>query len=236
MKKNIYSIGTVRANRKNMPTFSPDKNFETDDCEFKTCKNVISVKWMDNRAVTLIGSNVGDLNQMSSVLLRQKGASSKSAVPCPIIVRKYNQSMGGVDLCDQYTAAHHLDRRSKFRFYLRKFFDLMDVALVTNLIIYEKLHPNALSFLNFKLVISESLIGSFTTRTREFPSNRPTKRRLTQVVTNESQSHFSECQQTCQRCAYCSIRGIENRTFVMCIICDIPLCLQKEGNCFLLHH
>ena len=219
-----------------MPTFSPDKNFETDDCEFKTCKNVISVKWMDNRAVTLIGSNVGDLNQMSSVLLRQKGASSKSAVPCPIIVRKYNQSMGGVDLCDQYTAAHHLDRRSKFRFYLRKFFDLMDVALVTNLIIYEKLHPNALSFLNFKLVISESLIGSFTTRTREFPSNRPTKRRLTQVVTNESQSHFSEYQQTCQRCAYCSIGGIENRTFVMCIICDIPLCLQKEGNCFLLHH
>ena len=219
-----------------MPTFWPDKNFERDDCEFKTCKNVICVKWIDNRAVTLIGSNVGDLNQMSSVLLRQKRASSRSAVPCPIIVRKYNQSMGEVDLCDQYTGAYHLDQRSKFRFYLRKLFDLMDVAMVTSFIIYHKLPPNALSFLNFKLVVSESLIGSFTTRTREVPSSRPTKRRLTQVVTNESQSYFSEYQQTRQRGAYCSIGGIENRTFVMCIICDIPLCLQKEGNCFLLHH
>ena len=54
---------------------------------------------MDNRAVTLIGSNAGNLNQMLSVLRRQKGASSISAVPCPVIVNKYNESMGGVDLC-----------------------------------------------------------------------------------------------------------------------------------------
>ena len=54
---------------------------------------------MDNRAVTLTGSNVGNLNQMLSVLRLQKGASTKSAVPCPIIVMKYNESMDGVDLC-----------------------------------------------------------------------------------------------------------------------------------------
>ena len=79
-EKNIYSVGTIRTNRKNMPTFPPDKNIERGDCKFKTCKNVICVKWMDNGAVTLIGSNV---------LRRQKGASSKSAVPYPIIVKKY---------------------------------------------------------------------------------------------------------------------------------------------------
>ena len=121
---------------------------------------------MDNRAVTLIGSNVGDLNQMSSVLRRQKGASCKSAMPCPIIVKKYNQSMGGVDLCDQYTVAYHLDRRCKFRFYLRISFDLMDVAVVSSFIIFDKLHLSALSFLDFKLVVSESLIELFTTQTR----------------------------------------------------------------------
>ena len=112
----------------------------------------------------------------------------------------------------------------------------MDGAIVNSFIIYDKLHPNALSFLDFKLVVSESFIGSFTTRTREFPSSRPTKRRFAQVVTNESQSHFLEYQQTRRSCAYCSIGGIENHTFAMCVICDIPLCLQKERNCFLLYH
>ena len=53
-----------------MPTFLPDKNLKRGDCKFKTCKNVVCVKWMDNRAVTLIGSNVGDLKQMPSVLRR----------------------------------------------------------------------------------------------------------------------------------------------------------------------
>ena len=93
-----------------MSTFSPDKNLKRGDWIFKICKNVICVKCMDNRAVTLIGSNVGDLNQMSSVLRRQKEASSKSAMPCAIIVKKYNQSMGGVDLCDQCIAPYHLYR------------------------------------------------------------------------------------------------------------------------------
>ena len=229
-EKNIYSIGTVWAKSKTC------QKSQKSDCKLKTCTNVICVKWMDNQAVTLIRSNAGNLNQILSVLPCQKGASSKSTVPCPIIVKKYNQSMGGVDLCDQYTAAYHLDRRSKFPFYLRIFFDLMDVAMVNSFIIYDKLYSNALSFLDFKLVVSESLIGSFTTWTRELPSSCPTNRRLAQVVTNESQSHFPEYQETCQRCVYCSIGGIENRTFVRCVTCDIPLCLQKERNCFLLHH
>ena len=74
--------------------------------------------------------------------------------------------MDGVDLCDQYTVAYHLDRQSKFRFYLYISFDRMDVAMVSSFIIYDKVHPNALSFLDFKLIVSESLIGSFTTRAR----------------------------------------------------------------------
>ena len=62
LKKNIYSIGTVRANRKTMPIFSPGKNLKRGDCEVDTCKNVICVKWIDNIAVTLIGCNAGGLN------------------------------------------------------------------------------------------------------------------------------------------------------------------------------
>ena len=57
--KHVHCIGTVWSNKKNMPTFSPVKKLKRGDCKFETCKNVICVKWMDNWAVTLIGSNVG---------------------------------------------------------------------------------------------------------------------------------------------------------------------------------
>ena len=132
------------------------------DCKFKTCTDVICVKWIDNQAVTMIGSNVGNLIQMLSVLSCQKVASSKSAVPCPIIVKKYNQGMGGVDLCGQYTAPYHLDQRSKFTFYLRIFFDLMDVAMVNGFIIFDKLHPNLLPYLDFTLVECDWIILSYS--------------------------------------------------------------------------
>ena len=39
----------------------------------------------------------------------------------------------------------------------------MDIAMVNSLIIYDKLHPNVLSFHDFKLVVSKNMIGSFTT-------------------------------------------------------------------------
>ena len=32
------------------------------------------------------------------------------------------------------------------------------------------------------------------------------------------------------------MEGKENRTFVICLACNIPLCLVKERNCFQKHH
>ena len=50
---------------------------------------------MDNRDVTMIGSDIGDSNKMSTVLPREKGAATKSAIPCPHFVKQYNQGAGG---------------------------------------------------------------------------------------------------------------------------------------------
>ena len=64
----------------------------------------------------------------------------------------YNQGMGGADLMDQESAAYRLDCKSKVRFYLRFFFDIIDVALVNSLTVYTKVGEN-LSLPNFKVVV-----------------------------------------------------------------------------------
>jgi len=41
---------------------------------------------------------------------------------------------------------------------------------------------------------------------------------------------------TRRRCAKCSTKQKEVRTEWVCSVCDVPLCLGKQKNCFALYH
>ena len=83
---------------------------------------------------------------------RTKGSATKTPVLCPNIIKMYNASMGGVDVIDQKTAAFRLDRKSKFRFYLRMFFDFINISIVNSHIVYTKL-CNSITCLISKLLL-----------------------------------------------------------------------------------
>ena len=76
---------------------------------------------------------------ISNAQRRQKGSATKMNVSCPTAIKVYNAHMGGVDLMDQQQSAYRLDRRSQFRFYLRLFLDLFDVACVNSYVIHKTL-------------------------------------------------------------------------------------------------
>ena len=151
-QKGNYGIGTVRDNRKQMPKMIDHKQIKRGDCEFLFSGNTMACKWMDNRSVLLLSSALEGMNDILSVQRREKGSKTKSSVPCPKAVKLYNSGMVGVDLVDLRTAAYLLDRKSSVRFYLRIFFDLMDIACVNTYLIYNMKHPNKLSLLEYKIV------------------------------------------------------------------------------------
>ena len=64
--------------------------------------------------------------------------------------------------------------KSKYCFYLRMFFDLIDVAIVNIHILYSKL-GNYISLLNLKIVMSKALIGRYSNRKKFFPTSRQSK-------------------------------------------------------------
>ena len=88
---------------------------------------------------------------------RTKGSVTKTPVSCPNIIKLYNNGIGGVDILDQKTATYRFDCKSKYRFYLRMFSDLIDVALVNSHIVYTKL-GNEISLLYFKIAVAKALI------------------------------------------------------------------------------
>ena len=127
----------------------------------------------------------------SNVIRQSKGSATKTPVSCPNI-KMYNASMGGVDVIDQKTAAYRLSRKSKIRFYWRIFFDLIDIAIVNSYIVYAKL-GNSISLLDFKIIVSKSLIERYSNRQRSFPLSRTSKRKaLGSSLPKEIPTHMPE--------------------------------------------
>ena len=90
---------------------------------------------MDNKSVILL-SNYFNPKETQQIERRVK---DKVKVTCPSVIQEYNQFMGGVDLSDQMKVTYAVDRRSKFRFYLRVFFDFLDIAVFNSKIVYNKI-------------------------------------------------------------------------------------------------
>ena len=69
--------------------------------------------------------------------------------------------MDDVYVIDQRAAVCHLDQKSTIRFYFSAFFDLMDLDFVNNYIVYNMMHLNDLTLLNFKTIASTYLISRY---------------------------------------------------------------------------
>ena len=65
-QKGIYGIGTVRANRKEMPKMIDDKQMKRGDSEFLFSCNTMDSKWKNNRSVLLLSSALERMNDIIS--------------------------------------------------------------------------------------------------------------------------------------------------------------------------
>ena len=181
-EKGIYATGTVRSNRKHLPPLKPekqrlslkaDKQMKRGEHDWLACDSISATKWMDNKAVILL-SNYHDPRDVYQIQRRVKGSKDKMQVSCPTVIHEYNQYMGGVDLSDQMKVYYQVDRRSKFRFYLRVFFDFLDIGVVNSKIVYDKIESAVkMSSMDFRFSLARSMIRNFCNRKRALPTSRP---------------------------------------------------------------
>ena len=140
-----------------------DKDMKRGNVDFQYANTVVAVKWFENCGVTIAGTCLEECDKISTVSRRAKGQSAKISVPCQEIIKGYNSGMGGVDLLDEKTVAYRLDcKSSSGRYYLRLFFDLMDISVVNSHIIYKELNPKGMELLDFKIVLAKSLVGTYS--------------------------------------------------------------------------
>ena len=128
------------------------------------------VKWMDTEGVIVL-STIDSSTPVVPVRRRVKGQNEKVTAECPLMVKTYNNGMKGTDLMDQLKASYEVDCRYPKKFYLRVFFNLMDIGYVNAFIVCTKYmqdkfpHRTRLKTLKaFKHNVVTNLIGEFSSR------------------------------------------------------------------------
>ena len=200
----IYIKWKVRSNRKHMAKLKGDKEMSRGESHFHYFKNMICCKWYDNKPLLVLATNVESMSGVPNAMRQTKGSATKAPVSYPNIIKPYNNCMGDLDFMDQKPATYRLNRKSKYRFYLRMFFDITPVVHVISHLVYVRFGHD-ISLLIFKIVVAKDLIGRCSNCKRSFPTSEPRRQKSHELtMSRELPTHIPKFQEKQIRCHNCN--------------------------------
>jgi len=164
----IYSCGTIRSNRKNIPEdLRPEikKGLkERGDHMIRQDGHLVFTIWQDTKVVTMLSTN--SQPTANHQVLRRKKDGSQVHVQSPDAVVKYNKYMGGVDRNDQLRKYYGVRLKSR-KNYKYIFWFMLDVAITNAFILLSKYSPISAKLQclkEFRTELARSLIGEYNSR------------------------------------------------------------------------
>jgi len=248
-----WVIATIQKNRLSGCVLDSDSKLKQEgrgSYDYKVDKKngITIVKWYDNKPVHMISSYCS-VGNMTSCRRWSRQKRKHIDVPMPEIVGEYNQHMGGVDLTDMFLALYRIAVKSK-KWYSPIVHYCFNVAIVDGWILYKrhmiqhgKTKKQCMGLKDFQCQIACALTKASKKiqRKRGRPSNdspAPPKRAKPQPAKPVSDVQYdgldhwpvhTECK---LRCKFCP----KGWTRISCSKCGLPLCLNKNNNCFLKFH
>lgn len=231
----VFSVGTVRANRKGLPEMMSKKSkLERGEFMYGVKGSVAAIKWQDSKEVTILTSAVSP-REVTFVIRKQKDGSNIT-VPCPEGVTLYNKTMGGVDHFDQLQERYSLGRRS-LKWWHRILYYFLDMAIVNSYTMM-KIARGDREQLQFRIRLARQLINGYTSKKRRgrcplFISKNKDISVPLEVRTANVGVHLPRNTGKFRRCRLCSTKKIEKRSRFECTSCQVSLCMEP---CFRLFH
>lgn len=170
--KNIYVSGTIMRNRIGEATvaIADDKSLSkkargSSDMAIRSDKSIAVVKWFDNKPVLMASAAFG-ISPETMVKRWSKKDKKFINIPCPAIIKEYNQNMGGVDLVDRMIALYRIKARTK-RWTVRTIMHMFDLSISNAWLCYRQCmvrsgarRKDILQYLDFRMTVAESWIAS----------------------------------------------------------------------------
>ncbi|KTF95432.1 hypothetical protein cypCar_00001006 [Cyprinus carpio] len=98
--------------------------------------NICTIKWYDNRAITLVSSFAGP-EPVQKIQHWDKATKTIIDVERPYIVGTYNKHMGGVDLLDSFAPKNKFPMKSH-RWYIYIFWHTIILAVINAWLLYKR--------------------------------------------------------------------------------------------------
>jgi Transposase IS4/DDE_Tnp_1-like zinc-ribbon len=237
LSRSTDAYGTVRPNRKGMPSEMKRKKINAGEMIAWRKDKLLAFKWKDKRDVHILSTVHGST-------MDQLRSRTNEEVVKPSAVVSYNMSMGGVDHADQSMTYYPVVRKQQKKYYIKIFRHLLEQSLWNSFVLYNQRREKKVTHAYFILELVEKLFTTFQLeregqRTGRRPPIRGNPQRLVE-------RHFMDLcpptrKKTCptRRCVVCcskldgSKQKIRKETRFYCPDCDVGLCAIP---CFRIYH
>ncbi|KAM5158092.1 piggyBac transposable element-derived protein 4 [Mantella aurantiaca] len=238
LKNKTDAYGTVRANRRDMPSMFAKKKLKTGEMVAWQKGKMMALRWRDKKDVCLMST----VHNTSTVLVRTRGGKE---VMKPQVVIDYNKTMGGVDRADQAMTFYPAMRKQQKKYYKKIFRNLLEQCLWNAYILYRGKSDKPLVHSDFIWKVAERIFVNH--QTPSVAVNR-SGRRAVDIVNPERLTgrHFVDYIPPTERkkaptrmCVVCCSKQdgngkkIRKETRFHCPDCDVGLCAVP---CFKVFH
>ena len=157
-EKGTNIVGTVRANRKNMPADISTIKLKRGEYQAWFCNNILCLKWKDNKDVHFLSSKHETANITTTGKLRRKrGQQPREEIEKPRLALDYQDGMKGVDLQDQVTALFPIMRRT-VKGYRKIFFYLLDICIFNAFVVHCTWSEKKKRYTDFRVAAATQLL------------------------------------------------------------------------------
>ena len=240
----IRATGTLRTNRIGVPSAVVAVQRALEKKEAKrgngyyvrdSSTNIVYVCWRDVKVVTVLSTAYPGHSE--ATVTRRARLSGKIEKRDVVAVQKYNISMGGVDLSDQYLAYHNVLRHTVL-YWKTLFYHGLDIGVVNSFILYNLLAYQAgkrtTTENDFRDMLVLQIIDKYGREKREPVTKGRPPRSAYRV------HHGSTLTQEKGRCQYCKLAGSGKVNFTQrrCPDCPFapPLCQTIDRDCHAAWH
>lgn len=203
--------------------------------------------WYDNKVITLASNHEG-IKPNDHCKRWSKRERKYIQVERPLVVKHYNDFMGGIDLCDRMIALYRIRNRSR-KWTVRTILHFIDLSVANSWAEYktdckENNVPckNILQFLEFKLNVADKLMNATASETNSSTSGDESERPSVRVPLPDPKrrktcaKHMPKMTSGTEPYHKCRLPNCSKLSRTSYESCGVFLCLNTSRNCFAKFH